>query len=295
MGLTIRPALQGHLAMLLFSALVAGSFSLGGSVANDLAPTALNAMRFWIAVVILGVVMLTKGQGARQNFVAPWRYLALGGMFAFYFVMMFEGLKTAQPVNTSVVFTLTPVLSAVFGLMLVKQKISPHIVVALAIGAMGAVWVIFRGSLQSLLSFEVGRGEAIYFVGVISHAIYTPFARLVNRGEKVIPYTFGTLFAAAALITAYGWNDITATDWVGLRPLAWITIVYLATFATAGSSMLLLFATLRLPSSKVMAYTYLVPSWVIVWEMARHGYLPPVIVLVGVALTLVALLLLLRE
>ena len=31
---------------------------------------------------------------------------------------------------------------------------------------------------------------------------------------------------------------------------------------------LLQFATLRLPSAKVMAYTYLVPSWVILWELA---------------------------
>ena len=29
---------------------------------------------------------------------APWRYLILGGLFAGYFVLMFEGLKTAHPV-----------------------------------------------------------------------------------------------------------------------------------------------------------------------------------------------------
>jgi hypothetical protein len=30
---------------------------------------------------------------------APWRYLLLGGLFAVYFVTMFEGLKTAPPVS----------------------------------------------------------------------------------------------------------------------------------------------------------------------------------------------------
>jgi hypothetical protein len=44
-----------------------------------------------------------------------------------------------------------------------------------------------------------------------------------------------------------------------------------------------------------MAYTYLVPSWVILWELALHGGLPPALVAVGVGLTIAALLLLLKD
>ena len=58
---------------------------------------------------------------------------------------------------------------------------------------------------------------------------------------------------------------------------------------------LLQFASLRLPAAKVMAYTYLVPSWVILWEIALGRSAPPAMILVGVGLTVVAVLLLLRE
>ena len=47
-------AQRGHLAMLTFSALVAGSFSLGVMIANDIAPAALNAVRFLLAGVLIG-------------------------------------------------------------------------------------------------------------------------------------------------------------------------------------------------------------------------------------------------
>jgi drug/metabolite transporter (DMT)-like permease len=57
---------------------------------------------------------------------------------------------------------------------------------------------------------------------------------------------------------------------------------------------LLQFAALRLPSSKVMAYTYLVPAWVLLWEEGFGAPAPHGLVLVGVAMTGVALLLLLR-
>ena len=44
-----------------------------------------------------------------------------------------------------------------------------------------------------------------------------------------------------------------------------------------------------------MAYTYLVPTWVLVWEFAQGRALPPPLVAVGVGLTILALALLLRD
>ena len=46
----MTPGIQGHLAMLAFSAMVAGSFSLGAMMANDIDPVVFNAARFWLAV-----------------------------------------------------------------------------------------------------------------------------------------------------------------------------------------------------------------------------------------------------
>jgi len=47
--------------MLVFSVLVAGSFSLGALVANEIAPLALNAVRFWIAAVLVGAAAYATG------------------------------------------------------------------------------------------------------------------------------------------------------------------------------------------------------------------------------------------
>ena len=93
--------------MLLFSALVAGSFSLGAQAVNEIAPAALNAARFWLAAAIIGAAGLATGGVPRMAWRAPWRYALLGGLFAIYFVLMFEGLKTAPPGSAAAVFTLT--------------------------------------------------------------------------------------------------------------------------------------------------------------------------------------------
>jgi drug/metabolite transporter (DMT)-like permease len=292
-----QDARQGHLAMLAFSALVAGSFSLGGQVANEIAPAALNAIRFAVSAGVVGVVIGLRGDwgAAGRAVTAPWRYAILGGFFAIYFVTMFEGLKTAPPVSAAAVFTLTPVMSGIFGYVLLRQVMGARIALALALGAAGALWVIFRADLSALLAFEIGRGEAIFFWGCMAHAAYTPMVRVLNRGEPILVFTFWTLLTTSLIIGVWGWSDILATDWAGLRPLVWVTLVYTAVAASSMTVFLVQFASMRLPSSKVMAYTYLTPSWVLLWELGLGQTMPPIHVLAGVGLTITALALLLKD
>ncbi|MEM8774170.1 MAG: DMT family transporter [Pseudomonadota bacterium] len=288
-------SLRGHAAMLTFSALIAGSFALGSMAAPHIAPTALNATRFVLASILLGGAAYLITGIPRSAFASPWRYLLLGSAMGFYFVMMFEALKTAPPVSAAAVFTLTPILSGVFGYILLRQVMTARMGFAIAVGAVGALWVIFGADLNAAMRFEMGRGELIFFWGCIGHALYTPMVRKLNRGEHPIVFSFGAMVAAALLIAIAGFNDIKAMDWGELPSIVWITIFYTAIFATAVTFVLLQYATLRLPSAKVMAYTYLTPSWVLCWQAALGHALPPVLILVGVGLTVIALILLLKN
>ncbi|WP_171125335.1 MULTISPECIES: DMT family transporter [unclassified Ruegeria] len=290
----MSPQARGHLAMLIFSALVAGSFSLGSMIANKIAPEVVTAARFAIAAVVIGVAALLTTGLPRSAARAPWRYLVLGGLFATYFVLMFHGLKTAPPVSAAAVFTLTPVLSAVAGWVLLRQVTTPRMALALTIGAVGALWVIFRADWQAFTAFQIGTGEIIYFWGCVAHAIYTPMVRKLNRGEPAVVFAFGTILAGCLMLALYGWSDIRATDWANLPMIVWAGLLYVSIFATAASFVLVQFSALRLPSAKVMAYTYLLPSWVILWEIALGNGVPAALILVGVVLTCAALLMLLR-
>ena len=287
---------QGHAAMLAFSALVAGSFSLGAIAAPHIDPGVISALRFVIAAVMLwAIVRGTGGDLRRPLRVAPWRWLVLGGLMAAYFVFMFEGLKTAAAIPTAAVFTLTPVMAAGFGWLFLHQRLTGRMALALGLGAAGALWVIFRGDIGALLRLEVGRGEVIYFWGCACHAAYTALVRRLNRGESAVVSTYLTMSAGAVVLLFWSAPALLATDWAALPAIVWITLAYIAIAATAATSYLVQFASMRLPAAKVMAYTYLVPSWVILWELAIHASLPPALVALGVALTCGALWLLLKD
>jgi len=286
---------RGHLAMLCFSALVAGSFSLGAMAAPYVSPSALTVLRFALAASLVGAAALATTGLPRSAWQAPWRYVVLGGLLAAYFVLMFEGLRTAEAVPAAAVFTLTPVMAAGFGWLLLRQVTTVRMAVALVVGAMGALWVIFRADLAAALRLEVGRGEVIYFFGCIAHALYAPMVRKLNRGEPAVVFTFGMMVAGLGLLTLWGWRDVVQTDWANLPRIVWICLIYVSVAASAMTFVLLQYATLRLPAAKVMAYTYLVPAWVTLWELALGRGAPPLQVSGGVVLTVVALALLLKD
>lgn len=285
----------GHLAMLAFSTLIAGSFVLGVQFANLVDPAATTAFRFLISGVIVGTLAIFGPGIKREHLNAPWRYLFLGALFAIYFTLMFEGLKTASAVSGSAVFTLTPIMSAIFGYFLLKQITTGRMMLALAVGAAGAVWVIFQGDLGAMMRFEVGRGEVIYFFGCIAHALYTPLVRKLNRGEPIVVFTFGMIVAGWLILSVISAPEIIATDWAALPQIYWVGLIYVSVFASSVTFFLLQFATMQLPAANVMAYTYLTPTWVIVWQLVLGQGAPPLIVLVGIAATIVALLMLLRR
>ncbi len=287
---TGRQKLLGHLASLSFALLIAGSFSIGDLAAPFIAPAALNAVRFVIATsLVAGVVMAVSGIPVTRP-TGVWRYGILGGLMAAYFILMFVALQIAQPISTGAVFMLVPLMSAGFGWLFLRQRTPPIVLISLLIAAAGAVWVIFQGNLAAMLKFQIGRGEAIFLVGCAAHAAYAPLVRKFNKGEPVLLFTFYTLVASTVWIGVIGVQDIVSTDWTALPAIVWLAVAYLSVFTTAGTFFLIQFASLRLPASKVLSYTYFTPAFVIVIEGSiGHGWVGPSI-LAGALVTAAAML-----
>lgn len=289
---SVSPRALAHLGMLLFAAFIAGSFTSGALAVPYLAPAPLNAVRFILAALLMGAFAFGI---ARQKFAlpaAPWRFGITGFLTAIYFVTMFIALTMTLPVATSAVYTLVPIMTAVTAYFLVGQRAGPAVLLSLLLAGIGAIWVIFRGDLDALLRFDVGLGELIYFVGCVAYAVYTPLLRKFQRGEPALVLSFWTLTATALWITAYGLPEILAVDWLHLPAVVWWVLLYLAVAPTAICFFLIQFASRHLPAAKVIAYGYLTPAFVIVFEgVAGHGW-TTLSVVIGAGVTVLGLVVL---
>lgn len=287
-----KQALLGHAAALIFATLIAGSFSLGGMAATHIGPAALNALRYILGGILLGALAIPFYRKSAVTPKASWRYLILGALMSTYFITMFTALAITDAVSTGAVFALVPLMSAGFTFILFRRWPSVIVWISLILGALGAVWVIFRGDIEAIKSFNVGKGESIFFIGCVAHAIYAPLFKYFSRGEPVLLSTFWTILAVALCSFVYGISEIIHTDWLHLPLIVWIALAYLSTFTTAGTFFMVQYATLRLPPAKVMAYGYLIPTIIIFYEgMLGHGWASPP-VFAGAALTITGLLVL---
>lgn len=284
-----RDKLVGHLAMLVFAAFVSGSYSIGAMAAPHIGPGAINAVRFVFGICVMGTAVALLNNGRIPAPREPWRYAALGFLMAVFFITMFIALRLTTPVATGAVFTLMPLMAAGFGFLFLGEVPRVLVIASLVVAASGAVWVIFRGDLDALFAFDLGAGELIFLLGVACHAAYAPLVRRLNRGEALPVFTLWTLFATGMWIAIYAAPEIVETDWSALPPIVWIAIAYLAVFTTAGTTFLVQFGAMRLPAAKVMAYTYLTPSFIILYEgLLGHGWASGAVA-VGALITMGAL------
>lgn len=268
----------GHLAMLAFAAFVAGSYSAGAMAAPHIGPAAINALRFVLGVSVMATAALIVLRGRVPLPRQPWRFAVLGFLMAVFFVTMFISLRLTDPVSSGAVFTLMPLMAAFFGWLFLGRAPRGIAIASLAFAGLGSVWVIFGGDLGALVSFDIGRGEAIFLIGCACHAAYAPLVRKFDRGEPLVAFTLWTLVATGLWIALFGVREIAATDWWALPAIVWIAVVYLAVFTTAGTTFLVQFAAMRLPPAKVLAYTYLTPVYIIVFEgLLGHGWASPAV------------------
>jgi drug/metabolite transporter (DMT)-like permease len=289
---TPRERLLAHLSMLAFAALIAGSFTTGALVMPYIHPIPLNAVRFLLAAALMGGVAFLVARHRFSFPPAPWRFGIMGALMAIYFVTMFIALTMTLPIATSAVYTLVPLMTAVTAWFIVGQRSGGAIILSLVLAGLGAVWVIFHGDLEAILSFDIGRGELIYFIGCFAYAFYTPLLRRFSRGEPSLVQSFWTLSATAIWIALIGIPDILATDWLGLPPIVWWVVLYLAVGPTAICFFLIQYASLRLPAPKVIAYGYLTPAFVILFEaIAGHGW-PNWSIIAGAMVTVLGLIVL---
>ena len=284
---------SGHMAMLLFSLLVSGSFVLGSIIANLISPDLVTFLRFLIAFIAITILILYQSKFCFLKYLSIGRSLILGALISIYFITMFEGLKTASSTSMAVVFTLTPLLAGFFDLIFSNRVMSKKVWITVVVAAIGALWIIFDGNIQNFINFKVGYGEKLFFIGCICHALYAALIPKFNNGEPAIIQTFGTLISGIIILGVFSNKEIIYYSWIDFPVIVLLTILYLAIFATAASFFLIQYSAVRLSSIKVMAYTYAVPIWVVLLQIIFLQQLPNTITFVGAFVILVSLLILL--
>lgn len=282
--------------MLLSTALVATSFPMTGSVAGSVDSGVLTLLRFALAAMLFApLVAFRHSRSLRPDFPSLVRYAALSAPLVAFFVAMFEAMRTTTPLNAAAIFTLGPAFATLFSVLIGGERADPRRLAALAVGLVGAVWVLFRGEVTRLVSLNLAVGDAWFLGGTVSFGLYGALVKRLHRGEPMAVMTFWTLVTGAfGLCFVFG-RAVLDTHWFAIEPRVYGVVFYLALFTTLGTFLITQRSVVAIGPIRTMAYTYLNPTFaaVLAWGLGEGppgwGTLP------GIALTCIAMIALQRD
>ena len=175
-----------------------------------------------------------------------------------------------------------------------KEKLSFASRVALLVGIIGAVWVIYRGDLGALITLSFNRGDAIFLAATCAMGLYGPLIKMLHRGEPLAQMTLWTLATGVVWLMILSFGRLSEIAWATVPASVYGGIVYLAIFTTLITFFLTQWSTTVIGATKVMSYTYFNPVLVLVIGLSLGDQAPPLATYPGLVLLVGAIFILQR-
>lgn len=263
--------LKAHGMIFLATCLTAGSFLASNNLSGIASPISLTLLRFIIAALLLAPFVLGRKEYRSQLPEILPRSMVISFFFSGYFVSQFEALKTTTVLNTGTIYTLTPLVTALFCLFIFKDTISRKRLLTYICGAIGTLWVVFGGSITEALSLTLNQGDFIFLLGVACMSGYTISLRYFYRGNSLIAMTFGTLLGGSIWMGIFTLFGDTPLNWHLIEGTGFISMAYLAIPATLLTSYFFQKSSVVIGPSSVTSYIYLNPACVAIFALFFYG------------------------
>ena len=252
-----------HALMLFIMILVAGSFPVAGLITDALAPEVMMFVRFLLAALLFAPFVFLKNGWHIPTIDRLLAYALISIPLVVFFWCMFESLRYTSVINTGALYTIVPAITAVFAYFINHDHTNSRRKTGLLIGTIGALWIVFRGDLHAFINLELNHGDLLFLTGCLFMGIYNPLIKRFYKGEPMEVMTFWVILIGALWLFLLSFNQLDQIAWQAIETNVYAGLLYLAVFTTLGSFFVLQFATVKLGATKVAAYGFLTPVFVI--------------------------------
>jgi drug/metabolite transporter (DMT)-like permease len=186
--------LIGFTAVLMLAVLAALTAASG-----RVPPFQLAAMTFLIGGLI-GLATWPFRPQVLKEMPGDWRVWALGvgGLFGYHFVY-FTAIRSAPPVEVSLLAYLWPLFLVAFSALLPGETLKWNHILGVIVGLLGAVLVISRGQSLAFIQ-DFGPGHALGFACALIWASYSVLSRRFGKVSTDVVAGFCLITSALAFI-----------------------------------------------------------------------------------------------
>lgn len=288
--------LKTHILVFIATFLIALSFIISGKLSGVIHPISLTLVRFILAFFsLLPLILIVKKYRVKikNSFI---KGLKISFFYSLYFILLFKSLEYTSALNTATLFTLVPLITAIFASFIFKDKLNINKLITYIIGMSGTVIVIFDGNFQTMINLTFNQGDIIFLFGILSMALYSISVKyFYEEGDEPLVLTLMTLFGGIIWMSISLFILNIPLELTKIQGDYLFYMLYLSIGATLFTVLLYQKATIILGPNKVMAYVYLNPALVALIMFIFENEKINLIMNVGIFLSMIATIILLKQ
>jgi len=232
---------------------------------RDFTPIALVWARFTIGVLILGIIVLARGQ-LRPISRSEFAYFLLLGFLGITFHQWLQSnaLRTSQATTAGWIIATIPLFIAVLGRLFLRERLGWPGVVGILIACFGVLLVIAKGNLRAIaIEWEGTPGDKLMVISAVNWAVFSVLSRRgLKRNQPAFQMFYVMLLGwllTTALFAAGGFHGIGHLSGPGIGALLFLGI------ACSGLAFIFWYDALeQLDASHLGVFHYLGPLFTVV-------------------------------
>lgn len=209
-----------------------GNFVIGRGISNELPPYTLSFLRWCTAFLVFLPIAWVPLKREWQQMKTHWRtvlFMSITGVASFN-TLIYVALHYTTSINASLMNTSTPIIIYILSFIFLKEKLTRNQLIGTFISLLGVLFIISKGSFESLMQFSFNRGDLIVIIAVICWAIYSLLVKQYSMRLPGGPTFLVSIFIGILLllpfylyetinpdiVITWSWNSIGAILYTGI-------------------------------------------------------------------------------
>ncbi len=284
--------------MLFLACMIWGLTPICGRVLKDcMSPMLITGARFYlVALILFTSIYLIEGKKGLYLSRHDFLVLLLMGFVGIFLhnSLLFEALRMTPASNAALIESIGPSITSTLAFIIIGERLSKFGWLGIFISCFGAGYIVCKGSLDTLLHFQVNLGEIIVVVCEAMWSFYVVISWKLSKNVNALAVTAWTGLFGAIFCTLAGliFNELHVYA---------ITKTYIEAFLVLSlltgvvAFVLWNFAITKVGASKGGTFVYLIPVFGAVFgvvilgeEFTLQEFIGALIVVIGMIISVKA-------
>lgn len=175
-------------------------------IVREWSPVTLTCIRYFFVSSILFFIMWYRKD---KQFIPPtesWLALLIMGITGVTInnVSQFTGLKYSTITNCTLIAATAPVVTAFISALFLRERLNALQWIGIVISFFGAIYLVSRGSLETILQLSLNYGDLLFFFCQLNWAIYSIVGVRVMQKYSAVATTAWAGLIGAITAALYG-------------------------------------------------------------------------------------------